>query len=62
MYGQNSFLSSLSGGQRQGAFGDLGSKLSDEEKRFLEELIRKEVEKQKQQGGSFSSFGGRGMY
>jgi hypothetical protein len=61
MYGQNSFLSSLSGGQRQGTFGNLDSKLSDEEKRFLEELIRKEVEKQKQQGG-LSSFGGRGMY
>ena len=39
----------------------MGSKLSDEEKRFLEELIRKEVEKQKQQGG-ISSFGNRGMY
>ena len=39
----------------------MGSKLSDEEKRFLEELIRKEVEKQKQQGG-LSSSGNRGMY
>ena len=61
MYGQNSFLSSLSGGQRQGNFGNLDSNISDEEKRFLEELIRKEVEKQKQQGG-LSSFGNRGMY
>jgi len=61
MYGQNSSLhSSLLGGQR-GTFGDPASKLSEEEKRLLEELIRKEVEKQKQQGG-ISSFGNRGMY
>jgi hypothetical protein len=62
MYGQgNPLQSSLLGGQRNMA-GDPASNLSDEEKRFFEELIRKELEKQQGGGpsmpGSFSPYGG----
>ena len=48
MYGQGSLLQTLGGTQQpRNTFGVPGSNLTEEEKRFLEELIRKEVEKQK---------------
>ncbi len=62
MYGQNNFMNSLTGGQRPGAFGDLENRLSEEERKMLQEFIREEIEKNKQEQGGISSFGGRGMY
>ena len=44
-------MNSLTGGQRPGAFGDLENRLSEEEKKMLQEFIREEIEKNKQQAG-----------
>ena len=63
MYGQNSFMNSLGGGQRPGAFGDLENRLSEDEKRMLQEFIKEEMEKnQQEQQGGIPPMGGRGMY
>jgi hypothetical protein len=62
MYGQNNFMNSLGGGQRPGAFGDLENRLSEEEKKMLQEFIREEIEKNKQEQGGIPPMGGRGMY
>jgi hypothetical protein len=56
MYGQGSLLQTLGGTQQPGnMLGVPGSNLTEEEKRFLEELIRKEVEKQK--SGAITPYG-----
>ena len=62
MYGQNNFLSSLGGGQGQSSLGDLENNLSQEEKRMLQEFIRKEIERNKEEQGGIPPMGGRGMY